>query len=202
MRPEGCAVLPKSTISRSGSSRCGVSRSTRWMIGFADAADRRKRARETRSEWCAQAIASAGPVAQSHLESTSEILPRLTDSLRQPAQALYFRVIAGVRCAPEAKCLHEPVWFGLVQASESTWAVIKVTYVLNRFSFSKIFPIARKETMRWTVGTQVPKVALLAADAHGHSLHTPGEKASNHYERSLPHRGCDRILQVSAVLRE
>ena len=56
--------------------------------------------------------------------------------------------------------------------------------------------------MRWTVGTQVPKVALLAADAHRHSLHTPGEKASNHYERSLPHRGCDRILQVSTVLRE
>jgi hypothetical protein len=56
--------------------------------------------------------------------------------------------------------------------------------------------------MRWTVGTQVPRVALLAADAHRHSLHTPGEKASNHYERSLLHSGCDRIFHVSAVLHD
>jgi len=56
--------------------------------------------------------------------------------------------------------------------------------------------------MRWTVGTQVPKVALLAAGAHGHSLHATGEKASNHHERSLLHRGCDRILQMSAVLHK
>ena len=56
--------------------------------------------------------------------------------------------------------------------------------------------------MRWTERLQVPKVALLAADAHSHWLHTPGQKASYQDERLLLHRGRDGILRVSTVLRE
>ena len=51
--------------------------------------------------------------------------------------------------------------------------------------------------MRWTASSILPKLSSLATDAHGHRSHAPGEKASNHYERSLLHRGRDGIFQRS-----
>src|SRR5438128_12172579 len=64
------------------------------------------------------------------------------------------------------------------------------SYRSHKFNFLAKASMRRRRSMRWTEAELLAKVCLLAADTHSDSLRAPGEKVSNHDERSLLWMDC------------